>query len=115
MKNQMYLSILLVAFFLSNAFADEKIKIGVTFNYTASGFFSPEVDGLITDKVISKSPADKAGLKVGDRVLSIQGCKIPGCSASKAKEYLKSKSGTLLHLIVENPSDGIRKIIITVG
>ena len=111
----MFLSLLVLTLLSSNSFADEKIKIGVTFNYTANGFFSPEVDELITDEVISNSPAEKAGLKVGDRVLSIQGCDIPGCSASKAKGYIKSKSGTLLHLVVENPKDGVRNITITVG
>ena len=78
-------------------------------------FFSPEVDKITAKKVLANSPAEKAGLKVGDKVLSIEDCNIPGCAISKAKAYLKSDSGSKLHLVVENQDGEAKNIIITVG
>jgi membrane-associated protease RseP (regulator of RpoE activity) len=107
--------LLFVLFSVNSSAGDKKIKIGVTWDYTASGFFSPEVDELIVNKVIANSPAEKAGLKVGDKVLSLEGCNIPGCPASKVKGYLKSDSGTELHLVIENNKGVVENLMITVG
>ena len=115
MKSRMFLILLLLTLFSSNSIADKKIKMGVTWGYTASGFFSPEVDELIVNKVLPNSPAENAGLKVGHKVLSIEDCNIPGCAASIAKAYLKSDSGIKLNFVVENPNGEIENIIITVG
>jgi C-terminal processing protease CtpA/Prc len=95
--------------------AKEKLKIGVTWGYTASGFFSPEVVELIANKVIVNSPAAKAGLEVGHKVISIEGCEIPGCSASIAKDFLKMPIGSVLHLVVETSNGNTKEINIEVG
>jgi C-terminal processing protease CtpA/Prc len=95
--------------------AEENLKTGVTWGYTASGFFSPEVIELIANKVIVNSPAAKAGLEVGHKVISIQGCEIPGCSASIAKDFLKMPVGSVLHLVVETPNGNTKEINIEVG
>ncbi|ALO36333.1 hypothetical protein CMT41_17515 [Colwellia sp. MT41] len=115
MQYQKIIILFLLVLLSSNSFADKKIKMGVTWGYTASGFFSPEIDELMVKKVLANSPAEQAGLKVGDKVLSVEGCDIPGCSASKAKAYLKSDSGTELHFVIENNKGEIVNIVITVG
>lgn len=115
MQYQRFLILFLLVLFSSNSFADKKIKIGVTWGYTASGFFSPEVVELVVKKVISKSPAEKAGLEVGHKVTSIQGCEIPGCSASAAKGFLKTPVGSVLHLVVETSDGSKKEINIEVG
>jgi C-terminal processing protease CtpA/Prc len=98
-----------------DSIAEKPIKIGVTWGVTASGFFSPEIDEIIAKKILANSPAEKAGLKVGDKVISIEDCNIPGCAASKANAYLESDSGSKLHFVVKNKDGEIENIIITVG
>jgi len=115
MQYSRLLILLILVLFSSNSFADKKIKIGVTWGYTASGFFSPEVVELVVKKVIPKSPAEKAGLEVGHKVTSIQGCEIPGCSASAAKDFLKTPVGSVLHLVVETSDGSKKEINIEVG
>jgi len=95
--------------------AEEKLKIGVTWGYTASGFFSPVVIELIANKVIVNSPAAKAGLEVGHKVISIQGCEIPSCSASIVKDFLKMPVGSILHLEVETANGNTKEINIELG
>ena len=115
MYYQKVLFVFCLFFFSFDSIAEKPIKIGVTWDVTASGFFSPEVDKITAKKVLANSPAEKAGLKVGDKVLSIEDCNIPGCAISKAKAYLKSDSGSKLHLVVENQDGEAKNIIITVG
>ena len=98
-----------------NSFASERIKMGVTWTYSASGFFDPKVDQLIVKEVVAKSPADKAGLQVGDKVKSIEGCQIPGCPASKAKSYLTSKSLNQLKLTVETQQSMSKTVILNLA
>ena len=109
--------LLIFALFLCSfdSLAEKPIKIGVTWDVTASGFFSPTMDEILVKRMLPNSPAEKAGLKIGDKVLSIEDCVIPGCAASKAKAYLKSNSGAQLHFVVEDPKGEIRNITITVG
>ncbi|WP_164521607.1 hypothetical protein [Pseudoalteromonas sp. Xi13] len=49
---------------------------------SVSGFFSPEISELDIIKVF----ADLAGLKVGDKVIELDGCAIPACSAEVTKK-----------------------------
>jgi C-terminal processing protease CtpA/Prc len=115
MQYQKFIIIFLLVLFSSNSFADKKIKMGVTWGYTASGFFSPVVEELIVNKVLANSPAERAGLMVGDKVISINDCEVPGCPASKAKGYLKSDSGTELHFVIEDNKGKVKNILLTVG
>lgn len=112
---QKVLFIFCLFFYSFNSVAEKPIKIGATWDVTASGFFSPEIEEIRVKKVVANSPAENAGLKVGHKVLSIEDCNIPGCPASKAKAYLKSDTGTKLHFVVENQNGETENIVITVG
>ena len=115
MQYQRFLILFLLALISFNSSAKKPIKIGVTWNVTVSGFFSPEIEEIIVLKILDNSPAKKAGLKVGHKVLSIEGCKIPGCSASQTKEYLKADTGSQLHFVIENKKGEIENLLLTVG
>jgi len=85
-----------------NALAEDEGKIGFTGKIGVDGFFSPEITSFIVEEVKSNSPAEKAGILAGQTILSIDGCKIPGCSANKAKKSLKNrKPGDILTLLIE--------------
>jgi len=109
------LNISLLILFSPLLIAKEKAKIGVTWSVSASGFFSPDVDEMIAKKVLSDSPADKAGMKAGDKVLSIEGCEIPGCSADEVKGFFKQETKESINLIVESQDGTTKSIVINLG
>ncbi|MBA6287858.1 PDZ domain-containing protein [Colwellia sp. MB3u-4] len=93
--------ILLISLFLPfAAFADG--KIGIAAGVSVDGFFSPEITEFKIDKVHPGSPAEKAGVKVGQLVIELDGCKIPGCPADKAKKLMDKEIGEILPLLVKN-------------
>jgi carboxyl-terminal processing protease len=77
---------------------------------SASGEFSgigvsiisknPEDDSLAILEVIRGGPAEKAGLKSGDKIVEVEGEKLRGMSADEVVNKLKGKSGSTLKLKV---------------
>ncbi|MCP4051882.1 MAG: hypothetical protein GY739_02255 [Mesoflavibacter sp.] len=56
----------------------EEGTFGFAANVSVSGFFSPEISELDIIKVYADSVADLAGLKVGEKVIELDSCTIPG-------------------------------------
>jgi len=56
------------------------------------------VDSAVVNHVAEGSPADRAGIAVGDALTSIEGCAIPGCGAFKAKGLMEGAVGETLNL-----------------
>jgi C-terminal processing protease CtpA/Prc len=54
---------------------------GFTLNVDADGILSPIVESIKITSVLPDSPADKAGIKVGDDIIEIAGKQIPGGEA----------------------------------
>lgn len=90
-----------VAIISLNVLAEETVKLGVIGQVGVDGFFSPTVNSFFVKSVMANSPAEKVGLVAGDKIISIDGCKIPGCSASKAKKLMQKKAGEILLLVIE--------------
>ncbi|KPV90133.1 hypothetical protein AN395_03472 [Pseudoalteromonas sp. P1-30] len=65
---------------------------------SVSGFFSPE----ISERDIIKAFADLAGLKVGDKVIELDGSPIPACSAEFTKKSMTKSSGETLLLLIKS-------------
>ncbi|ALQ09188.1 hypothetical protein D172_014670 [Pseudoalteromonas sp. Bsw20308] len=94
--------IILISITSFNALAAEKVKLGVLGNVGTDGFFSPTVMSFIIQKVEPNSPAEKAGIVAGQKIISLENCKIPGCPASEVKELMRKESGEILQLLLEN-------------
>ncbi|MFB2802639.1 MULTISPECIES: PDZ domain-containing protein [Shewanella] len=93
--------IILISLFLPfAAFAEG--KIGIAAGVSVDGFFSPEITEFKINEVHSGSPAEKAGVTVGQLVIELDGCKIPGCPAAKAKKLMDKETGEILPLLVKN-------------
>ena len=106
--------IILISLFLPfGAFAEG--KIGIAAGVSVDGFFSPEITEFKIDEVHSGSPAEKAGIKVGQLVIELDGCKIPGCPADKAKKLMDKEVGAILPLLVKNPDGSEVLLKIHVG
>lgn len=88
--------------------------------------FSVEVEGdgsfwkpvIKTAKVVgvrSGSPAEAAGLKVGDEILSIQGIEVADSNARKIAKLVQVSPGEHLRLVVRNVAGEVKEIEIIAG
>jgi len=98
-----YLKVLILIISISSfsLHAKEKGRIGFSIDVSVSGFFSPELTSVNIKDVTKGSPADLAGIKKGQKILSIDGCGIPSCPADKAKKLMSRKSGEVLPLLIK--------------
>lgn len=64
----------------------------------------PERRGLQIVRVFNSSPAQRAGLKSGEVILSVDGRKLEGLSAEAAAALIKGEPGTTVVLKVEQPA-----------
>ncbi|HEY7949429.1 MAG TPA: S41 family peptidase [Solirubrobacterales bacterium] len=91
------------------------------FNEAISGRFSgigltvEEVKpGLRIDRVFPGSPAEEAGLEIGDTIVSVDGRSIAGKSSAFSTEKIKGPEGTEVTIGVrETPGGGVRELEIT--
>lgn len=96
------LVVILISIISLNVFAGGEVKLGISGKVAADGFFSPKVMSFIVKDVEPNSPAEKAGIVVGQKIISIEDCKIPGCPAGEAKKLMRKEAGQILRLLLEN-------------
>ena len=82
--------------FLSATAYSEVGSFGVETDVITAGLFPPKLESVTVATVQADSSAAKAGIKPGDKVVSIDGCLIPGCSAFKAKKLMQTEKGETL-------------------
>jgi C-terminal processing protease CtpA/Prc len=63
-------------------------------------------DGLVLAMVGAHDPAGRAGLEVGDHLLSIDGENAEGMSVADAVQRLRGETGTTVGVSVERPGTG---------
>ncbi len=102
---KLFVIIGLSVLFSFSVFAEEKGYTGFTLEVGVSGFFSPELVNADVIKIDPDSPADKSGIKVGDKLIAIEDCKIPGCGAQEGKKLISKLKGQLLPLTLQR-ADG---------
>jgi C-terminal processing protease CtpA/Prc len=90
--------LLSMLFFLNTAYAETEGKRGFVLDVAVSGFFSPDVKSAKVISLELHSNAEKAGIEIGDELVAVYDCKIPGCVASKAKELMTKKTGEIIFL-----------------
>ncbi|HEY4428770.1 MAG TPA: S41 family peptidase [Solirubrobacteraceae bacterium] len=78
----------------------------------------PQPRGLLVAHVFDSSPAARAGLKVGDLIVQVNGRKLQGMSADSATALIKGLPGTDVELQIEAPGThgahrGLRTVRIT--
>jgi len=105
-----YLKHVLLLCFLQAFGVAAQGKLGFGAKVSVDGFFNPTVKAFKIVEVEPASPAAKAGLKVGLDVIEVDGCQIPGCPASKAKELMDKHSGEILPLLVKD-ADGTISLV----
>ena len=90
----------------TTAVAAEKGKIGLSLDIAVEGgFFNPTLSSVKVKELVAGGAAEKAGLLVGDQILKIADCVIPGCTADDAKELMKRNKGESVSFLIKQ-ADG---------
>ncbi|WP_347243598.1 S41 family peptidase [Thermogutta sp.] len=70
----------------------------------------PQEDALIVLRVIAGSPAEKSGVRAGDRIVAVDGQKVRDVSPDRAAELLKGPEGTSVSLEIVDRDGRIRSV-----
>lgn len=94
----------------SAALAAEKGKIGLLLDISVEGgFFNPTVAKVKVTEIVAGGAAEKAGVLVGDDIIKIADCVIPGCPADDAKDLMKKNKGESVSFLIKQ-ADGTEVI-----
>ena len=99
-----YWFLLFLVLFVNVGSAAEKRDTGFKLDVIVKGFFSPEVKQATVKSVRSGSIAEAEGVKVGDQLLAINRCQIPGCPARIAKEHISQPKGAIVNFQFKQPN-----------
>lgn len=110
MQKQLRYSLLALATLTYPLAALANGSIGIAAEVATSGIFSPTLESFTLTEVHPDSAAEAAGLQVGDSVVAIDHCGIPGCPASEAKTLMTREPGEILPLTIQR-ADSPKQII----
>lgn len=95
-----------VSFMSTEVLAAEKGKIGLALDIAVEGgFFNPTLHTVKVKELVPGGGAEKAGVLVGDQILKIADCAIPGCPADDAKDLMKKNRGESVTFLIKQ-ADG---------
>lgn len=108
-----YIITFLLLNILSASAYSEEGSFGVETDVITTGLFPTKLESVTIATIEKGSSASKAGIKQGDKVVSIGGCLIPGCSAFKAKKLMQKEKGEQLEFeIVSEGGEVIKHSLI---
>ncbi|MEN0035484.1 MAG: PDZ domain-containing protein [Cellvibrio sp.] len=73
--------------------ASDAGDFGVEVDVSTAGLFPPKLESAVVATVAPGSSAAEAGVMPGDKIVAIDDCKVPGCSAWTARDKMKKKPG----------------------
>lgn len=86
--------------------AAERGKMGLELDIAVEGgFFNPTLSQVKVKTLLAGGAAEKAGVLVGDQILKIADCAIPGCPADDAKDLMRKNKGESVHFLIKQ-ADG---------
>ena len=84
--------------------AEDHGYFGFALKVVTNGFFlAPTVSDLTIDKVMPGTPAERAGIRSGDRILEVEGKAVAGTKALDLKSRATRMPGQTLHLTLRHP------------
>lgn len=92
----------------------DKLKLMTTGEYAGVGcMISQKEEGILITDVYEGMPAHKAGIKVGDVIIEINGKPVTGMGVTDASEQLRGESKTQVEVTVKHTNGKKSKIVIT--
>ena len=88
----------------------KQFRESISGSFSGVGLTVSEVPrGLRVGRVFARSPADRAGMQVGDVIVSVEGESIAGVNSAVATARIKGPEGTQVRIAVVRPSSGNRR------
>ena len=103
----------LLAVCISATSLAEKGDFGVEVDVTTAGLFPPKLETVVVATVQPNSSASKEGIEPGDKVVGIDGCAIPGCSAWQARKKMNKAPGESAIFEIVNKDRQRRSVTLT--
>lgn len=89
---------------------DLRLMINKTYGGVGAIIFKPEKDGYVyINEPYANSPAVKAGLRSGDRIMSIDGVNVKGLDTKECSDKMRGKPGTVVKFKVLKVHTGVEK------
>ncbi len=105
-----------VLFVAIPAHAGENGYLGISIQAEGEGaFWNPTIKSVKVAKVGPGSPAEAAGIAVGDSIVEIEGRPVAGAKASDLRPYMQREVGQQLRLVVRRPSGELKTVSVAAG
>ncbi|MBL0386978.1 peptidoglycan-binding protein [Tumebacillus sp. ITR2] len=84
----------------------EDFHENISSSFEGIGAEIKEEDGkIVVDVPIKGAPAEKAGIKPNDRIVSVDGKSLNGLKVTEAVTYIRGKKGSKAELVIERPGE----------
>jgi len=104
-------AVLLLALLAGRVHAEDHGYFGFALNVVTKGFFlAPTVSDLTIDKVMPGTPAERAGIRAGDRILEVEGKPVAGSKALDLKASATRMPGQTLHLTLRHAEGQVFRV-----
>ena len=105
-----------IAFFALAAEASEKGYLGLSIAIDGEGaFWNPTLKSVKVAKVAPRSPAEQAGVTVGDQIVEIEGRQISGAKAKDLQPHMQKDVGQRVNMVVRKASGETKPVSIVAG
>lgn len=102
---------LLLVMLAGAACAEDHGYFGFALKAVTKGFFlAPTISELSIDKVMPGTPAERAGLRAGDRILEVEGKPVAGSKALELKASATRMPGQTLHLTLRHADGQVYRV-----
>ena len=92
--------------------AEDHGYFGFALKVVTKGFFlAPTVSDLTIDKVMPGTPAERAGIRSGDRILEVEGKPVAGTKALDLRSSATRMPGQTLHLTLRHSDGKVYKVV----
>lgn len=91
--------------------AEDHGYFGFALKVVTKGFFlAPTISDLAIDKVVPGTPAERAGIRSGDRILEVEGKPVAGSKALDLKASATRQVGQTLRLTLRHADGQVFKV-----
>lgn len=111
MKPLRFFTLSVVLCFAAAAEAADRGYLGLSVSVDGEGaFWNPTLKSVRVAKVAPRSPAEQAGIVVGDQIVEIEGKQIAGAKAQDLQPHMKKDVGQRVNLVVKKASGETRPV-----